>query len=128
MTELCLLSRSTAQDKRETLFVALWLFIVFVSVHDAYLALWLEDSLSQYESNPLANVLLWLAGGRAWLLVLVKGLGTILSASLLLVLFDARKRIGLLAALAVASFQLGLLMYLSIDRHTLLELRLILTP
>lgn len=106
-------------------FAGLWLFIIFVSVHDAYLALLYEAQLKDFELNPMGQYLLNLAQGRVWALVAVKSLGTVLAASGLLVLFKRRKHWGLVAAAVVAAFQLGLLVFLTVDWRLLQHLGLL---
>jgi hypothetical protein len=69
--------------------------------------------------NPIANALLWPGSNNVWLLIAAKAMGTILAASGLLVLFATRRQLGTIAVVAVAGFQFGLLLYLSIDRHVL---------
>jgi hypothetical protein len=119
MVELCLLPAGVARDRLDRLFTALWLFIVSVSVHDAYLSLVYRNTLSEFEVNPIANALLWPGSNNVWLLIAAKAMGTILAASGLLVLFATRRQLGTIAVVAVAGFQFGLLLYLSIDRHVL---------
>src|SRR5262245_29434386 len=49
------------------LFIALWLFVIFVSVFDGYLAIRFRDDLHKYELNPLGRMLIQLNGGQVWL-------------------------------------------------------------
>lgn len=89
-----------------------WTFVIAVSVFDAYLVLQLRDVIQDTERNPLGRVLIQAANGSVWLFLLVKLSGTVVACMTLLVIFRSNRRLGLIIALAVALFQLGLLFYL----------------
>ena len=90
----------------------MWLFIVFVSVHDGYLVLANRSVMFMSELNPLGHWLIQTNGRDIWLLLALKSAGTVLVASILLVLYSIRPRLGWTACAATAGFQLGLLVYL----------------
>ena len=52
-------------------------------------------------------------GGKVWLFLLLKLFGTILACMLLLMDYQWKPYLGLAIAVSVASFQFGLLLYLS---------------
>jgi hypothetical protein len=93
-------------------FLLMWLFIVFISVHDGYLVLCHRPIMHMVEQNPAGRWLLERSGGDIWLLLALKAFGTLCAASLLLVLHSFRPRLGWTACAATALFQLFLLLYL----------------
>jgi hypothetical protein len=101
-----------AQRRLSPLLVALWLFVIFASVFDGYLALLHRDSLPVDERNPLGRALIELNGGRVWYLLTAKLLGTVAAASLILLTYVHHPRLGMTATVVVACLQLYLLMYL----------------
>jgi hypothetical protein len=104
---------SHGEDRRGPLFLAFWLFIACVSVHDGYLVAIYRDVIVETECNPLGQHLLELGGGDIWYLLGAKTVGTVLACSLLLVLFWQSRRIGSAVAAGLASFQLWLLLHLT---------------
>jgi hypothetical protein len=96
-------------------FYALWLFVIFVSVFDSLLTIQLEEQMMISELNPVGRALLYLDSGEVGCLIAVKGLGTILAASIALVLFWRRPKWGLTVVTGLAAFQLGLLLFLTLD-------------
>lgn len=99
---------------RRALFAGLWLFIACVSVHDAYLVALNRHVMLDVELNPLGLRLLQFAGGDVWALLVAKTAGTVLACSALLLLFWQSRRLGWIVATSLASFQLGLLLFLSL--------------
>lgn len=99
---------------REAVFPCLWLFIAYVSVHDGYLVALNRAVILDMERNPLGLQLLHAAGGEVWALLTVKTAGTVLACSLLLLLFWHSRRLGSAVAAGLASFQLLLLLFLSL--------------
>lgn len=93
-------------------FLGLWLFVIFVSVLDGYLALRYRDTLWRHELNPLGRALLSLGEGQVWLLLGVKFAGTVIAAGLTLWIFEQRPRWGLTIAAYLALAQLVLLLFL----------------
>jgi hypothetical protein len=94
------------------LFVALWLFVIFVSVFDGYLVVRYRDDLPKNELNPLGQLLLRLNGGQVWLLLAAKFAGTVAAATLVLLIYGRWPRVGMAVATVVAGLQLGLLLFL----------------
>jgi hypothetical protein len=93
-------------------FVVMWLFIVFVSVHDGYLVVANRAVMQVAEQNPAGRWLIQRNAGDVWLLLAVKAAGTLAVASILLVLHWLRPAVAQFACAVVASFQAGLLAYL----------------
>ena len=89
-----------------------WLFIISVSVFDAYLVLHLREVIGYTERNPVGRALIEAADGGIWLFLLLKLFGTVLSCVILLIVFRSNWMLGLTFALAVAAFQMGLLIFL----------------
>jgi hypothetical protein len=96
------------------LFRCCWLLVVSVSVHDGYLVLLNRHVILLAERNPLCLQLLLAAGGEVWGLLALKAAGTVLASSLLLLLFWHSGRIGSAVAVGLASFQLALLLFLTL--------------
>jgi hypothetical protein len=96
-------------------FYGQWLFVIFVSVFDTLLTIQLQDQMMISELNPLGRALLYLDSGQVRCLIIVKGIGTILAASIVLVLFWRRPQWGLAVIAGLAVFQLGLLLFLTLD-------------
>lgn len=94
------------------LFVATWLFIIFVSAVDGYLALRHRFLLRNVELNPVGRWLIATNGGDVWHLLIAKFLGTVIACAVVLLLYNAWPRIGLLVAAGLAILQLALLLFL----------------
>lgn len=95
-----------------TIFLLLWLFVVFVSVFDGYLVLRYRQLIETTELNPVGRALLALNRGQIWYLLGAKFTGTVIAASVVLLLYDRRPRLGLATVAALAVLQLALLLYL----------------
>ena len=98
--------------RRAALFVALWLFLIFVSVFDGYLVFRFRHELHKTELNPVGRLLIQLNGGQVWLLLGAKFLGTVAAATIVLLIYGRRPRLGMTIAGAIATLQLGLLLFL----------------
>jgi hypothetical protein len=94
-------------------FGAALVFIAAVSVHDSLLVALNQDVILQAERNPVGRILIEV-GGDVWLFIVVKFLGTALACAVLVEIYRCWRPAALVAAGAVACFQLGLLLYLSI--------------
>ena len=94
------------------LFFACWLFIIFVSVVDGYLAVRHRADLHRFELNPMGRALIAANGGQVWLLLAAKFAGTVVACSLLLLIFGRNPRIGITIAAVLAALQLWLLLFL----------------
>jgi hypothetical protein len=90
----------------------MWLFVIYVSVHDGYLVLANRPMMTGAEQNPLGRWLILTSGGDIWLLLTLKAIGTICVASFLLLLHSFSPRLAFPVCAAIAAFQLGLLLYL----------------
>jgi len=97
---------------RHATFFALWLFAIFVSVFDGYLALHYRSTLETDELNPVGQMLIALNGGQVWYLLAAKFAGTVIAASLVLLIHASHPRWSLPIAAAVAGSQLALLLFL----------------
>ena len=98
--------------QQTTVFLTLWLFTIFVSVFDGYLALRHRDVLAVSELNPVGQLLLARCGGQVWYLLGAKFAGTVAVASLVLHIHEWRPQWSLPIVSAVAGSQLGLLLFL----------------
>jgi hypothetical protein len=101
-----------AADRYFYLFAGLWLFVIFVSVLDGYLAVRYRHELHSTELNPLGRWLIRLNGNQVWLLVALKFAGTIVAATAVLLIHARWPRTGMTIMLALAVFQLWLLCFL----------------
>jgi hypothetical protein len=99
---------------RLAVFPALWLFIGAVSSYDAYLTIKYEDSIAAMELNPLGQYLLQQNDGDAALFMAMKFVGTIVVLGVLNLIHRARPQWGLWMTGSVATFQGGLLGFLSL--------------
>lgn len=103
---------NSANHRAFYLFACLWLFVIFVSVFDGYLAVRYRHELPRTELNPLGRWLIRLNDDQVWLLVAAKFTGTIAAATAVLLLFSRRPKAGMVVVAAMAAFQLWLLLYL----------------
>ncbi|HEY3967207.1 MAG TPA: DUF5658 family protein [Planctomycetaceae bacterium] len=113
-TVVVALSRLLGQIVERSLFSGMWLLIACVSSFDAYLTIRFRDSLYYEELNPLARYLLHLDGWDPSLLISMKFLGSILVLAFVAGLHNQNRRLGLIVTAALASFQAGLLGYLTL--------------
>jgi hypothetical protein len=93
-------------------FMALWLFIIFVSVVDGFLVYEHRAFITDNELNPMGRALLFLNQGNIWYLLTAKFIGTVASCGFLLLIHGYFRHAAILVACAVATFQLGLLLFL----------------
>ena len=98
---------------RDTTFAVLWLFIAFVSVWDSYLTLTFRHQMQSAELNPVGRALIELNGGDVHYLLAAKLLGTTAALAWLMLLYECRRRRGMVIAAGVACFQLALLLFLT---------------
>jgi len=99
-------------SKSFALFLALWLFVIFVSVFDGFLALRYRHELPRTELNPVGRWLIRLNEGQVWLLLATKFVGTVTAATAVLLIHARWPRIGIAIAGALAGLQLCLLLFL----------------
>lgn len=95
-----------------SLFLLFWLFIIFVSVFDGFLALRYRHELHRTELNPVGRLLIHLNDNQVWLLLAAKFAGTVAVATAVLLIHSRWPRLGLAIATALASLQLCLLLFL----------------
>ena len=76
------------------------------------LALRYRHELHKTELNPYGRWLIQLNGGQVWLLLATKFAGTVVAATIVLLIYGRWPRIGLIIAIAVACLQLCLLLFL----------------
>jgi len=93
-------------------FAALWLFVIFVSVFDGYLAVRFRHELQRTEMNPLGRLLIQINGGQVWLLLAAKFIGTVAAATAVLLIYGRWPRVGMTVAGVIAALQLCLLLFL----------------
>lgn len=88
-----------------------WLLIMAVSIYDACLLFEFRDFMIQTERNPVG---LWLikSFGSVWMFIVLKILGTLLVCTILRLLFQYYRRIGLSVTLVLALLQGLLFLYL----------------
>jgi hypothetical protein len=103
---------STQPPGWQVLFVALWLFIILVSVVDGYLVLRFRNFIE--ELNPQARALIEFNDGKVWYLLAAKFAGTVIACTLLLLVHHYSVRLGTAVAGAIAGLQLCLLLYLAL--------------
>jgi len=94
------------------LFMATWVFIVFVSVLDGYLVYRHRQQMLHVELNPIGRALLQWNGGQIWYLLIAKLIGTVAACAILLVIQRVNMRFGLAIVIGVAALQLSLLIFL----------------
>lgn len=94
-------------------FPAFIVIIAAVSLYDTYLIIRFEDSIGTSESNPVGIWLLKIADGEIGVFVRVKLAGTIVVLSALITMWKWRVRMLFSVTSSLASFQAGLLFYLT---------------
>jgi hypothetical protein len=96
------------------MFSGMWLLIACVSSFDTYLTIRFQEHLFYEEMNPIARFLLQIDGWEPSLLIGAKFLGSILVLGFIAALYSQNRRIGLIVTSGLASFQLALLVYLTL--------------
>jgi hypothetical protein len=99
---------------REILFASLLLFVAAVSVHDAALVVLLDDLIADFERNPVGCWLIEVAHGSIWLFLFVKLFGTAVVSATQVMIYQRRPQLAWVITSSLASFQFGLLLYLSL--------------
>ena len=97
----------------EALYYTLWTVIVAISVHDGYLVLLNRWTIARDGRNPLGRWLIAADAGDVRFLLVAKLVGTIVAATVLLVLFWKRPRVAWVVCPALALTQICLLVYLT---------------
>ncbi len=93
-------------------FYLLWLFVIAVSVHDGGLVVEHRYLIGTYEQNPVGRWLLEADAGDISILLLAKGVGTLIVATSILMMFNRQTRLAWIVCSVLALFQLLLLAYL----------------
>ncbi len=88
--------------------------IAAVSLYDTYLILRFSDHINQLEENPVGRWLLQLGGGRVEVFVRAKLAGTLIVLSSLTGMRIYRSRLAVPVTASVATYQVVLLVYLTI--------------
>lgn len=100
--------------KLKFFFFVCWLLAACVSCYDTYLTIRLFEELSRNEQNPIAREILQVENWKTVsTFVSIKMGGTITSLHLATLLFSRNRKWGITVMMAVAAFQLWLLMYLT---------------
>ncbi len=90
------------------------LLIAAVSLYDTYLIYYFESEIVSMEENPIGCWLLELGGGQIGIFVRTKLAGTVCVLSTLVAMWLYRSRMVFPVTTSVASYQLGLFMYLTV--------------
>lgn len=98
--------------RKSCYFYVLWIAIVAISVHDAYLVVLYGHSIAQMEQNPAGLWLIRANEGGLTFLILAKGLGTVLCSSILLLWYRSKKPFLWPVITTVFLLQVTLLTYL----------------
>lgn len=105
---------TTNRQQGRLRFLVLWVVIAAVSAFDVYVALRHEADLFYTERNLIGRYLLHLDGGRPSLFLSMKFLGSMLLLGILTNIYHCRPKLGLMIAIGVATFQLGMLAYFTL--------------
>lgn len=107
--------KGTIQEFRrwQLWFPAFIVIIAAVSLYDTYLIIRFEDIIETSESNPVGVWLLEVADGEIGVFVRVKLAGTIVVLTTLIMMWRWRVRMLFSVTSSLASFQAGLLFYLT---------------
>lgn len=91
-----------------------WCFIGVVSIYDAYLVVIYRTVITRLERNPVCLYLINLDPESLSYFLFGKFLGTVIVLSTMAMIYRYRKRWATPIFASVASFQLGLLLYLNL--------------
>ncbi len=95
-------------------FCLMWSFIGAVSTYDAYLGVRYWDSMPNLELNPICLYLIEHADGDASVFLSFKAAGTVLVLTFMALFYVRSPKLAQHIAWGVSSFQLGLLLYLTL--------------
>jgi len=101
--------------RTQSAFWSMWILVGAISCYDAYLVQRYQFSILVLEENPLGRWLLEAGSGEVVLFVRAKLAGTLIVLSVLAALYRYCRRLAQPTAVALAAFQLGLLIYLTVD-------------
>jgi hypothetical protein len=102
-------------------FALLWTFIGSVSLFDGFLVARLANVIAEVEENPVGSYLLKLDDGDPELFLRTKAAGTLVVLSALVGLYRYRRCWAVPVTGSLASFQCGLLLYLTSGAPTKCE-------
>jgi len=106
------------QPKHTVLKVFLWLFVIIVAAIDVYFAIKLQDSLLEFELNPIGKVLITMDDGSVALFMASKFFGTVVAlAAVPVINYKYGNRWALIYITIAAVIQM-LLLYFLIYGHT----------
>lgn len=86
---------------------------VLVSAYDIYVSIAHQNSLYDYELNPMGRWLIQADGGSVALFMSLKFAGTVLALFIMTGLYFIARRIAVLASASVGLLMVGLFLYLS---------------
>lgn len=95
-------------------FLFMWSFVGVVSGYDAYLGVRFWDSMPDMERNPICLYLIQQTNGNPIVFLAFKAAGTLLVLTAMAALYLCSPRLAQRIACGVASFQFGLLLYLTL--------------
>lgn len=105
--------RSGGSGGEGFIFTIQWLIIGIISAIDCYWSIRLQDTLYQYEQNPLGKWLIEMGGGDVALFMMVKMIGTIVALGSLVLLYKYKRVFAHISCTCVCFFQIILLLYLT---------------
>lgn len=103
----------TKQHLADFIFAGCCVLVAWVSVHDAMLVILHRSVIYQFEQNPMGRWLIEFQGGHVFVFVLAKFAGTAVACTALIMLYECRARLALLAGAGMAMCQIVLLWYLT---------------
>ena len=106
------------QPKHTVLKVFLWLFVIVVAAIDVYFAIKLQDSLLEFELNPIGKALINLDGGSVALFMAMKFFGTVIALAAVPVINYKYGNKWALIYITIAAIIQMLLLYFLIYGHT----------
>ena len=104
--------------RTQSAFWAMWLMVGAISCYDAWLVQQYQFSIQVLEENPIGRWLIEAGSGDVLLFIRAKLAGTLVVLSVLAALNRYSRRLAQPTAVALAVFQLGLLVYLTVDMPT----------
>lgn len=100
--------------KVQVFFLSFLMFIIVsVSIYDSYWTFKTADVILEYEKNPIGVMLIKADGGDVALFMTLKMIGTMLVILIIPLLYFFKKKMGLIVASFIASFQVMLFFYLT---------------
>jgi multisubunit Na+/H+ antiporter MnhF subunit len=94
------------------LFILLWLWIAFISCFDSALTILLKNQLHDFESNPVARIILEYDQWEPSRFIGLKMFGTILVLGVITLIYSYSKKFGFTILISIALVQTVLFLYL----------------